>query len=208
MSSMSAAAPAAWTDINWGRLHSRAGTRPLTVPSSRRIRRGARGGCSRQARPAVAPGRTQKATIARRTAPSRGPYGAPQTRCKWRSAQMAVLIEASDLAKRFGAIVAVDGISLAVQRGEVLGFLGPNGAGKSTTMKILTGFLEPDAGSARIAGIDVLEEPKAAKRQLGYLPEGAPCYGDMTPRAFLTFIAEIRGFDREEVKRRVASAVH
>jgi ABC-2 type transport system ATP-binding protein len=120
---------------------------------------------------------------------------------------MAVLIEASDLAKHFGAIVAVDGISLAVQRGEVLGFLGPNGAGKSTTMKMLTGFLEPDAGSARIAGIDVLEEPKQAKRQLGYLPEGAPCYGDMTARAFLTFIAEIRGFDREAVKRRVAAAV-
>jgi ABC-2 type transport system ATP-binding protein len=89
----------------------------------------------------------------------------------------------------------------------VLGFLGPNGAGKSTTMKMLTGFLEPDAGSARIAGIDVLESPKLAKRKLGYLPEGAPCYGDMTARAFLAFIAEIRGFDREEAKRRVAAAV-
>jgi ABC-type Na+ transport system ATPase subunit NatA len=84
---------------------------------------------------------------------------------------MAVLIEASDLHKRFGEIVAVDGISLQVQQGEVLGFLGPNGAGKSTTMKMLTGFLEPDAGSARIAGIDVFENPKAAKAKLGYLPE-------------------------------------
>jgi ABC-2 type transport system ATP-binding protein len=120
---------------------------------------------------------------------------------------MAVLIEASDLEKRFGEILAVDGISLAVQRGEVLGFLGPNGAGKSTTMKMLTGFLEPDAGSARIAGIDVLEEPKQAKRRLGYLPEGAPCYGDMTARGFLTFIAEIRGFDRDEAKARLAAAV-
>jgi ABC-2 type transport system ATP-binding protein len=120
---------------------------------------------------------------------------------------MAVLIEASDLHKRFGEIVAVDGISLQVQQGEVLGFLGPNGAGKSTTMKMLTGFLEPDAGSARIAGIDVLESPKLAKRKLGYLPEGAPCYGDMTARAFLTFIAEIRGFDRDEAKRRVDAAV-
>ena len=120
---------------------------------------------------------------------------------------MAVLIEASDLEKRFGEIRAVDGISLEVKRGEVLGFLGPNGAGKSTTMKMLTGFLEPDAGSARIAGVDVLDEPKQAKRQLGYLPEGAPCYGDMTARGFLTFIAEIRGFDRDEAKRRVAAAV-
>ena len=119
---------------------------------------------------------------------------------------MAVLIEASDLQKRFGEIVAVDGISLRVQQGEVLGFLGPNGAGKSTTMKMLAGFLEPDAGSARIAGIDVLESPKLAKRKLGYLPEGAPCYGDMTARAFLTFIAEIRGFDRDEAKRRIDRA--
>ena len=120
---------------------------------------------------------------------------------------MAVLIEGSDLRKRFGDILAVDGISLQVNKGEVLGFLGPNGAGKSTTMKMLTGFLEPDAGSARIAGIDVLDEPKRAKRKLGYLPEGAPCYGDMSVRAFLRFIAEIRGFEGEEVKRRVGAAV-
>ena len=120
---------------------------------------------------------------------------------------MAVLIEGSDLRKRFGEILAVDGISLQVNKGEVLGFLGPNGAGKSTTMKMLTGFLEPDAGSARIAGIDVREEPKQAKRKLGYLPEGAPCYGDMSVRAFLGFIAEIRGFDGEEIKRKVDAAV-
>jgi ABC-2 type transport system ATP-binding protein len=120
---------------------------------------------------------------------------------------MAVLIEASDLQKRFGEIQAVNGISLEVKKGEVLGFLGPNGAGKSTTMKMLTGFLDPDAGCARIAGIDVQEEPKQAKRKLGYLPEGAPCYGDMTARAFLTFIAEIRGFERDEAKNRVAAAV-
>ena len=120
---------------------------------------------------------------------------------------MAVLIEASGLKKRFGEIVAVDGISLRVERGEVLGFLGPNGAGKSTTMKMITGFLEPDGGYARIAGIDVAESPKAAKAKLGYLPEGAPCYGDMTAHAFLNFIAEVRGFDRQEAKRRVAAAV-
>jgi ABC-2 type transport system ATP-binding protein len=120
---------------------------------------------------------------------------------------MAVLIEANDLKKRFGEIVAVDGISLSVKQGEVLGFLGPNGAGKSTTMKMLTGFLEPDAGSARIAGVDVFENPRLAKSKLGYLPEGAPCYGDMRALAFLTFIAEIRGFDRTEAKSRVAAAV-
>jgi len=120
---------------------------------------------------------------------------------------MAALIDGSDLKKRFGDIVAVDGISLAVERGEVLGFLGPNGAGKSTTMKMLTGFLEPDAGRARIVGIDVAENPKLAKAKLGYLPEGAPSYGDMTARAFLSFIAEIRGFDRDEAKRRVGAAV-
>ncbi len=120
---------------------------------------------------------------------------------------MAVLVEATDLRKRFGEIVAVDGISLEVKSGEVLGFLGPNGAGKSTTMKMITGFLEPDAGSARIAGLDVFEEPRAARSRLGYLPEGAPCYGEMTARAFLTFIAEIRGFDRNEASRRVAVAV-
>jgi len=120
---------------------------------------------------------------------------------------MAVLIQARDLNKRFGDIVAVDGISLEVAKGQVLGFLGPNGAGKSTTMKMITGFLEPDSGSAHIAGIDVFENPRAAKAKLGYLPEGAPCYGDMTASAFLNFIAEIRGFDREAARARVAAAV-
>jgi ABC-2 type transport system ATP-binding protein len=120
---------------------------------------------------------------------------------------MAVLIEARNLRKRFGEIVAVDGISLQVARGEVLGFLGPNGAGKSTTMKMITGFLEPDAGSVRIGGLDMFEKPKAAKAALGYLPEGAPAYGDMTSRAFLGFIAAIRGFDREEAGKRVGLAV-
>lgn len=120
---------------------------------------------------------------------------------------MGILIEADQLKKHFGDIAAVNGISLCVNRGEVLGFLGPNGAGKSTTMKMITGFLEPDAGVARIAGIDVFQNPRPAKAKLGYLPEGAPCYGDMTVRAFLVFIAEIRGASGEEVTRRVAQAV-
>ena len=108
---------------------------------------------------------------------------------------MPSLVETEGLRKTFGSIVAVDGISLKVEKGEVLGFLGPNGAGKSTTMKMVTGFLTPDAGTARISGIDMLREPKAAKRRLGYLPEGAPSYGDMTVKAFLAFISDVRGLD-------------
>ena len=120
---------------------------------------------------------------------------------------MTVLIEAVGLKKRFGDIKAVDGISLKVTKGEVLGFLGPNGAGKSTTMKMITGFLEPDAGRASICGIDVFDEPKEAKALFGYLPEGAPCYGEMTPRSFLYFIAEIRGYRGAEIASRIAGAV-
>jgi ABC-2 type transport system ATP-binding protein len=120
---------------------------------------------------------------------------------------MPALIEAEGLVKSFGALRAVDGISLQVHRGEVLGFLGPNGAGKSTTMKMITGFLEPDAGYARIAGRDVQQHGKAAKTHLGYLPEGAPAYGEMTPRAFLHFIAELRGFSGADIARRASVAV-
>ena len=111
---------------------------------------------------------------------------------------MDVLVEADRLHKAFGAITAVDDISLRVAKGEVLGFLGPNGAGKSTTMKMLTGFLEPDSGTARICGIPVAERPKEAKARIGYLPEGAPAYPDMTPRSFLTFIADVRGLNATE----------
>ena len=120
---------------------------------------------------------------------------------------MTLLVEADRLSKSFGAIRAVDDISLRVSKGEVLGFLGPNGAGKSTTMKILTGFLEPDSGTARVCSFDVVEHPKAAKACLGYLPEGAPAYGDMTPKGFLEFIAEIRGFEGAAKSSRIASAV-
>jgi ABC-2 type transport system ATP-binding protein len=119
---------------------------------------------------------------------------------------MTTLIEAQALRKCFGNIVAVDDISLSVSKGEVLGFLGPNGAGKSTTMKMITGFLEPDSGTAHIAGIDISEDPIGAKRHLGYLPEGAPAYADMTPRSFLGFIAEIRGYSGGEAKARADAA--
>ena len=119
---------------------------------------------------------------------------------------MAVLVEADRLRKTFGPITAVDEISLKVSQGEVLGFLGPNGAGKSTTMKMLTGFLAPDGGSARICGIDVAERPKDAKACIGYLPEGAPAYGEMTGRAFLHFIAELRGYKGDACGARVHAA--
>ena len=106
---------------------------------------------------------------------------------------MTALIEAEGLAKSFGKLRAVDGITLNVARGEVLGFLGPNGAGKSTTMRLITGFLEPDAGRARIAGFDVQDHPKEARKRLGYLPEGAPLYAEMTPKGLLSFVAELQG---------------
>ena len=108
------------------------------------------------------------------------------------------LIEVSHLQKSYGAIRAVKDVSFSVERGEVVGFLGPNGAGKSTTMKLLTGYLRPDAGSAVVAGFDVTENPVAAKAHLGYSPEGAPAYGEMTVREFLRFAAELRGLaDRD-----------
>jgi len=116
------------------------------------------------------------------------------------------LIEIHGLVKRFGPVEAVKGISFTVDRGEVLGFLGPNGAGKSTTMKMAAGFLAPSAGRAVICGHDVVKEPLQAKRKLGYLPEGAPAYPDMTPAGFLSFIAQIRGYRGTEAKRRVEDA--
>jgi ABC-2 type transport system ATP-binding protein len=117
------------------------------------------------------------------------------------------MIEIKNLSKRFAQHIAVDNLSFCVQPGEVLGFLGPNGAGKSTTMKMLTGFLAPTSGNASILGFDIQKDTLKAQRQIGYLPEGAPCYGDMTVRSFLGFIAEIRGFKGAEKRERVAKAV-
>ncbi len=117
------------------------------------------------------------------------------------------MLEIHRLVKHYGPLFAVDDVSFAVERGEVLGFLGPNGAGKSTTMKMITGFVAPDAGTAVICGHDIREAPLAAKRCIGYLPEGAPAYPDMTPAEFLDFIAHIRGFSGREAKRRVGRVV-
>jgi ABC-2 type transport system ATP-binding protein len=102
------------------------------------------------------------------------------------------MIETNQLCKRYGRFTAVDAISFRVEPGQVLGFLGPNGAGKSTTMKMLAGFLAPSAGSARVCGFDIETQAIDAKRVLGYLPEGAPSYGEMTVRQFLSFVADVR----------------
>ncbi|WP_150302711.1 ABC transporter ATP-binding protein [Pseudomonas saliphila] len=116
------------------------------------------------------------------------------------------MIKINSLTKRFGDHVAVDNLSFEVQPGEVLGFLGPNGAGKSTTMKMLTGFLTPDGGNASVCGFDIQSQILQAQQQMGYLPEGAPCYGDMRVKRFLEFIAEVRGFSGAEKHKRVALA--
>lgn len=117
------------------------------------------------------------------------------------------MIVIDGLTKRFGPFTAVDHISFSVARGEVLGFLGPNGAGKSTTMKMVTGFLSPSEGSARVCGHDVVSNTLAAQRTIGYLPEGAPAYGDMTPLAFLRFIARVRALKGREAERAIEAAV-
>ncbi len=120
---------------------------------------------------------------------------------------LSAMIVLDGLTKKFGQLVAVDGITLTVERGEVLAFLGPNGAGKSTTMKMVTGFLAPTAGTARVCGFDITTKPLAAKARFGYLPEGAPAYGDMTPATFLSFIAEVRGYRGSDRARRIAAVV-
>ncbi|SEH05663.1 ABC transporter ATP-binding protein [Candidatus Venteria ishoeyi] len=117
------------------------------------------------------------------------------------------MVEVKNLSRQFGTFTAVDNISFQVQQGEVLGFLGPNGAGKSTSMKMITGFLAPSAGTAIINGFDIINKPLQAKREIGYLPEGAPAYPDMTVVDFLEFIAEIRNFSGTEKSKRVDSVI-
>ncbi len=117
------------------------------------------------------------------------------------------MIEIENLTKKFDQFVAVDDLSFTVKEGEVLGFLGPNGAGKSTTMKVITGFLAPTGGSVTIDGFDITNHPIEAKSLIGYLPEGAPSYGDMTTIDFLRFIAKVRGYQGEEIEQRVNHAI-
>ena len=117
------------------------------------------------------------------------------------------MIEAKSLCKSYGHFKAVDDLSFKVDPGQVLGFLGPNGAGKSTTMKMLTGFLAPTSGAALINGVDVVENSVTARKNIGYLPEGAPSYGEMTVKQFLTFVARARLIDSTEVPSSVDRAI-
>src|SRR5690349_20599092 len=117
------------------------------------------------------------------------------------------MIKVENLEKHFGTKRAVAGVTFSVERGEILGFLGPNGAGKSTTMRMITGFIPPTAGKVSVGGFDMVENPIPAKKLIGYLPENAPAYTDMTVNGFLNFAAEIRGLRGEEKKKAVSRAV-
>lgn len=117
------------------------------------------------------------------------------------------MIEVSQLSKNFGVKSVVKDLSFTVKKGEVLGFLGPNGAGKSTTMRMVTGFISPTSGDARICDISVVDHPKEAKSHIGYLPESAPLYDDMTVRDFLKFCAEMRGLKGSSGKEAVSLAI-
>jgi ABC-2 type transport system ATP-binding protein len=117
------------------------------------------------------------------------------------------MLTVSNLKKNFGSIQAVKGVSFTVEKGEVLGFLGPNGAGKSTTMRMITGFIPPTAGTATICGHDITADPVAAKKCIGYLPENAPSYHTMSVTAFLTFIGQVGGFEGQALADKVESAI-
>ena len=120
----------------------------------------------------------------------------------WRGA----VIKVENLSKSFGSKRAVDGVSFEVGKGEVLGFLGPNGAGKSTTMRMITGFIPPSAGAASVCGLDVQENPIEVKRRIGYLPEAAPSYTEMSVLSFLRFAAEMRGCGARHCAARYAAS--
>ncbi len=113
------------------------------------------------------------------------------------------MIEAIDLCKHYGSFAAIDHLSFTVHRGEVVAFLGPNGAGKSTTMKVLTGYLTPTSGQARLGGVDVVKDRIAAVQKLGYLPENGPLYPEMTPRELLQFFADARGMGAQQFRERL-----
>ncbi|WP_395375340.1 ABC transporter ATP-binding protein [Marinicella sp. W31] len=117
------------------------------------------------------------------------------------------MIECFNLTKKFGQFTAVDDLTFTANKGQVLGFLGPNGAGKSTTMKMITGFLQPTSGNVKVCGIDINEDPITVKSKIGYLPEGAPSYGEMEVGQFLNFIAAMRGVDKNLMKAAVESVI-
>src|ERR1700722_2455465 len=113
------------------------------------------------------------------------------------------MIKVEGLTKRYARTVAVDNISFEVQKGDIVGFLGPNGAGKTTTMRVLTCFLPPSAGSASVAGFDVMEHPMDVKRRIGYLPETPPLYPDMEVAEYLTFVGRLKGISSADIGKRV-----
>ena len=117
------------------------------------------------------------------------------------------MIEVENLTKSFGSKVAVNNLSFAVEKGAVLGFLGPNGAGKSTTMRMVTGFIPPTSGDAKVCGISVVDQPAEAKKRIGYLPESAPLYSDMTVTSFLRFCADVRGLSGAAKRQAVGHAI-
>jgi ABC-2 type transport system ATP-binding protein len=113
------------------------------------------------------------------------------------------LIQVENLTKYYGEYAAIENVSFAVEKGEILGFLGPNAAGKTTTMRILTGFLQPTSGKAAVAGFDVVSESLEARKRIGYLPENVPLYDDMTPRSYLQYAARLKGVESRQVNKRV-----
>jgi gliding motility-associated transport system ATP-binding protein len=117
------------------------------------------------------------------------------------------MLEVSDITKTYGTRTVVDRVSFSVPKGEILGFLGPNGAGKTTTMRIITGYVPPSSGTAKVAGFDVQEQPLEVKRRLGYLPEHPPLYPEMLVRPYLEFVARIRAVPRRQIKTRVDRAI-
>ena len=117
------------------------------------------------------------------------------------------MIEVEHLSKFYGNFMAVDDITFKVEKGEILGFLGPNGAGKTTTMRILTGYMPPTSGTARIAGYDIFFDSLKARREIGYLPESNPLYTDMTVRSLLEFFGTLRGMDKKALKRRTNEVI-
>src|SRR5258708_7657295 len=116
------------------------------------------------------------------------------------------MIEVNHLVKTYRDLKAVQDVSFTVAKGEIVGFLGPNGAGKTTTMRMITGVLPPDSGSAKVAGFDVFEQPMEVKKRIGYLPETPPVYTDMTVRSYLSFVAEIKGVPKKARKEEVERA--
>ena len=117
------------------------------------------------------------------------------------------MIEVRELSKYYGDVAAVEDVSFRVEKGEILGFLGPNGAGKTTTMRMLTCYLPPSSGSASIAGYDVVEDSMEVRRRIGYLPEHPPLYTDMTVRAYLHFVARIKGISSADLKGRIGEVM-